>query len=139
MNPLRLLLVLTASVFVWLLVSAGPAMSGQRAPVAVFKDPTFGRVLVTRSGQALYTWNKEPAGTITCVGECAKLWPPLLVRSASSLPKTIPGIRGRFGLIRRPDRKLQVTFRGRAVYTYAHDGPRQVLCNDVDGWFVVRV
>jgi hypothetical protein len=25
------------------------------------------------------------------------------------------------------------------VYTYVHEGPRQVLCNNVDGWFVVRV
>jgi hypothetical protein len=25
------------------------------------------------------------------------------------------------------------------VYTYAHEGLNQVLCDNVDGWFVVRV
>jgi hypothetical protein len=38
-----------------------------------------------------------------------------------------------------PDGRLPVTFRGLPVYTYAHEGPTQVLCDDVDGWFVVRL
>jgi hypothetical protein len=41
--------------------------------------------------------------------------------------------------IRRPDGKLQVTHNRLPIYTYAHEGPNQVLCNNVDGWFVVRV
>ena len=37
------------------------------------------------------------------------------------------------------DGKLQVTRNKLPVYTYAHEGPRQVLCDNVNGWFVVRL
>ena len=36
-------------------------------------------------------------------------------------------------------RTLQVKHRGLPVYTYAHERPEQVLCDNVDGWFVVRL
>jgi hypothetical protein len=55
------------------------------------------------------------------------------------VPKRVAGIKGTFGTIRRPDGKRQVTFNRLPVYTYAHEGPTQVLCNNVDGWFVVRL
>jgi predicted lipoprotein with Yx(FWY)xxD motif len=55
------------------------------------------------------------------------------------VPRRIAGIPGRFGVIRRPDGRLQVAHRGLAVYTYAHEGPTQVLCDNVNGWFVVRL
>jgi predicted lipoprotein with Yx(FWY)xxD motif len=42
-------------------------------------------------------------------------------------------------MIRRPDGRWQVTHRGLPVYSYAHEEPEQVLCDDVDGWFVVRL
>ena len=32
-----------------------------------------------------------------------------------------------------------MTFAGRALYTYESDTPAKILCNGVDGWFVVRV
>ena len=41
--------------------------------------------------------------------------------------------------IRRPDGRLQVTHNRLPIYSYAHERPNQVLCNNVDGWFVVRV
>ena len=69
---------------------------------------------------------------------CARLWPPLIVKSRSFVPKRFPGITGTFGVIKRPNGKLQVTHNGVAVYTYAHEGPTQVLCDNVDGWFAVR-
>jgi predicted lipoprotein with Yx(FWY)xxD motif len=54
------------------------------------------------------------------------------------VPRTIRGIPGRFSVVRRPDGRLQVTHRGLPIYTYAHEKAEQVLCNNVDGWFVVR-
>jgi predicted lipoprotein with Yx(FWY)xxD motif len=126
-----------------LVLGAATAMSSGSAlaPVAKLKTPGFGYVLTRRDFQALYYWQveKQAGGKVRCAGTCAKLWPPLLVRSAAAVPKIVAGIKGRFGVVRRPDGKLQVTHRGLPVYTYAHEGPRQVLCNDVDGWFVVRV
>jgi predicted lipoprotein with Yx(FWY)xxD motif len=137
-------IVLTVIVVAGFVLGAAPvAMSSASAvaPVAKLKTPGFGYVLTRRDFQALYYWQveKQAGGRIRCTGTCAKLWPPLLVRSAAAVPKAVAGITGRFGVIRRPDGKLQVTRNGLAVYTYAHEGPRQVLCNNVDGWFVVRV
>jgi predicted lipoprotein with Yx(FWY)xxD motif len=45
------------------------------------------------------------------------------------------------GTIRREGR-LQVTYAGQPLYFYAHEGPNQVLCQDVDEfggtWLVVK-
>jgi predicted lipoprotein with Yx(FWY)xxD motif len=55
------------------------------------------------------------------------------------VPMHYAGIRGDFGTIRRPDGSRQLTLDRRALYTYAHEKPGQVLCNDVDNWFAVKI
>src|SRR5689334_20770442 len=72
-------------------------------PVAVFRHSTFGRILALPNHQALYYWQteKKAHGKIVCTGSCAKLWPPLIVRSAKAVPRTLPGVKGRFGVVRR--------------------------------------
>ena len=135
-------IVLIAAVVAGLVLGIAPgAMSSSPAPVAKLKTKRFGYVLTRRDFQALYYWDVERrvGGQIRCVGSCAAAWPPLLVRSAAAVPRRVAGIKGAFGVIRRPDGKLQLTYNGLAAYTYAHEGPRQVLCDNVDGWFVVRV
>jgi predicted lipoprotein with Yx(FWY)xxD motif len=109
-------------------------------PVIKLRSQAFGNILATRGHKALYTWNVEKADhRIHCTGACANAWPPLVVKSRSAVPARVPGVSGTFGVVRRPDGRLQVTRNGLAVYTYAHEGPDQVLCNNVDGWFVIRV
>jgi predicted lipoprotein with Yx(FWY)xxD motif len=123
------------------LVVASAPMAAAGAPVIRYKDDQFGAILATPKKQALYYWNveKRAGGKIRCTGSCAKLWPPLIVKTRSAVPKRIAGIKGTFGVIKRPSGKLQVTHNGLPVYTYAHEGPTQVLCDNVDGWFVVRL
>jgi predicted lipoprotein with Yx(FWY)xxD motif len=123
-----------------LVVAASPLAAG-RAPVIKYKDDRFGAILATPKKQALYYWNveKRAGGKIRCTGSCARLWPPLVVKSRSVVPRRITGIKGVFGVIKRPNGKLQVTRNGLPVYTYVHEGPEQVLCDNVDGWFVVRL
>ena len=121
------------------LLLAGTAAASGRAPAIRYVDDRFGAILTTPKKQALYYWQveKRAGGKIRCTGSCAKLWPPLYAKSA--VPKHVPGIKGTFGTVKRPDGRRQVTYNGLAVYTYAHEGPTQVLCDDVDGWFVVRL
>jgi predicted lipoprotein with Yx(FWY)xxD motif len=107
------------------------------APAIRYVDDQFGPVLATPGKRALYTWTAEKDLKIHCLGQCAKVWPPLYAKGR--MPAKIAGIRGTFGVIRRPDGRLQVTFNRRPVYTYLHERPTQVLCDDVNGWFVVRL
>ncbi len=111
-----------------------------RVPVIKLRDARFGPILATRGHKALYYWNVEKRDyRIHCVGACARAWPPLVVRTRTAVPRRIAGIKGAFGVIRRPDGRLQVTYNRLPLYTYAHEGANQVLCNNVDGWFVVQV
>jgi predicted lipoprotein with Yx(FWY)xxD motif len=123
------------------LVVASSPMAAGRAPVIKYNDDKFGAILATPKKQVLYYWSveKRAGGKLRCFGACAKAWPPLIVKSRSAVPKRIAGIKGVFGVIKRPNGKLQVTRNGLPVYTYAHDGPTLVLCDNVDGWFVVRL
>ena len=122
-------------------MSAGSSAEAVKAPVSTFVSPSFGRVLSRTDKQVLYYWSveKKAGGRVKCVGACAKAWPPLIVKSAATVPRRIAGISGVFGTVRRPSGKLQVTRNKLPVYTYANERPRQVLCNNVNGWFVVRV
>ena len=127
---------LAAALLVSVTAAAAPAAS---PPVIKLRDARFGAILATRGHKALYYWNVEKRDyRVHCTGACARAWPPLIVRSRSAVPRRISGIRGTFGVIRRPDGRLQVTHNRLPIYSYAHEGPNQVLCNDVDGWFVVR-
>jgi predicted lipoprotein with Yx(FWY)xxD motif len=121
-------------------LAAGSATAAStRAPAVRYVDDQFGPILATPARQALYTWNAEKDFKIHCTGSCAKLWPPLVVRRTAVVPAHVGGIKGTFGTIRRPDGRRQVTFNRRPVYTYVHEGPTEVLCNNVGGWFVVRL
>ena len=119
---------------------AAGAGDATRAPVIKQRASGFGTILATRGHKALYYWNVEKRDfKVHCTGACARAWPPLTVRSRSAVPRRIAGIKGTFGVIRRPDGRLQVTHNRLPIYTYAHERPYQVLCDDVGGWFVVRV
>jgi predicted lipoprotein with Yx(FWY)xxD motif len=120
--------------------AARAARSTMGGPAIKLQDKRFGAILATPRHRALYYWSAEKKDfKIRCTGACAKLWPPLIVASPAAVPKRLEGVKGAFGTVRRPDGRLQVTYDRLPLYTYAHEGPNQVLCNGVDGWFVVRV
>jgi len=122
-------------------MSAPVRTQAVKPPVSTFNDPTFGKVLSRRDKQVLYYWSREKkaGGKVKCVGSCAAAWPPLIVKSKAAVPKRVAGISGVFSTVRRPDGRLQVTRNKLPLYTYANESARQVRCNNVDGWFVVRV
>jgi predicted lipoprotein with Yx(FWY)xxD motif len=130
---------LTLSLLAALVLASGAGAANPTYPARTMKAAGFGTVLASSNYQALYYWSKEPRGTIRCTRACAKLWPPLIVPRGTTVARTRAGIKGTFGTIRRPDGRRQLTHDGRPVYSYVHEGPRKVLCDDVDGWFVVRV
>jgi predicted lipoprotein with Yx(FWY)xxD motif len=120
------------------------AVSGESAagkvPVIKLKVQKFGNILATRGRLPLYYWTPEKKDhKIHCTGRCAKVWPPVILQRGQSMPKRLPGVKGTFGVIQRPDGRRQVTWNRLPLYAYHNDPPGTVLCNNVDGWFVVRV
>ena len=132
-------LVVVALVAATVAPAASARADATTAPAIRYVDNVFGPILATHAKKALYYWNveKRAGGKIRCTGACARAWPPLYAKGV--VPTRVRGIRGTFGTIRRPDGRRQVTFNGLPVYTYAHERPEQVLCDNVDGWFVVRL
>ena len=129
------LLVLAAA----LLAASAFAAPNASGPVVKLKTATFGSILATPGHLALYTWNQEKALKVKCTGGCAKTWPPITIPHGTMAPKHITGVMGTFGEVMRPDGKTQVTYNGHPLYTFHGDTATKILCNGVDGWFVVKV
>jgi predicted lipoprotein with Yx(FWY)xxD motif len=120
-------------------VPSAQATAAARGPLVKLGDSQFGPVLFSGKDQAVYTFTLEGASARNrCRGECAEAWPPFF---AKARPRAGRGVkRGLLGTVRRGSRR-QVTYRGQRLYFYAHEGPRQVLCNDIvefgGTWFAV--
>jgi predicted lipoprotein with Yx(FWY)xxD motif len=118
---------------------AAPSALAASGPVVVIHSGQLGNVLATAKGHlALYTWKQERDHKVHCVGACAQAWPPITVPKGTRVAMHVQGAMGLFGTIVRPDGRTQLTFDRQPVYTYHGDTATKILCNGVDGWFVVK-
>jgi predicted lipoprotein with Yx(FWY)xxD motif len=77
-------------------------------------------VLVTPKGLTLYSLSVERRGRFICTNSfCLSLWTPLVVPKGTH-PIGASGL----GTIKRPDGRVQVTFRGGPLYTFVEDHRR---------------
>lgn len=140
----RLILVLVLAVAAALTIAV-PAMSegaarDARPLVTKLRADNLGATVLARGDrQALYYWNRERDGRIRCVGACAKAWPPYIIPADRTVPRKLRGFSGVFGTVERADGRRQLTYNRRPLYTYAHEDRGVVLCDDVDGWFAIRL
>ena len=89
----------------------------------------FGTMLWGPKRQAVYVFQRDERNRSRCYGACAKAWPPVYT---SGKPVAGAGVRkSLLGTTRRRNGRRQVTYNGRPLYYYAHEGPGQVLCHDV--------
>ncbi len=80
------------------------------------------QVLISPQGRTLYALSPETAHHLLCKSsQCLKFWPPLTVASHNTRIKGGAGVGGQFGLLRRSNGMLQVTYRGMPLYRYAGD------------------
>jgi predicted lipoprotein with Yx(FWY)xxD motif len=111
----------------WTFASAVPA-SAAGTTVTVRSSP-FGRIVWGPEHQAVYAFQRDGRNLSRCYGECADLWPPVYT---TGTPVAGRGARASLlGTTRRRSGRLQVTYAGRPLYTYAHEGRGQVLCHNV--------
>lgn len=121
-------------------VAAHGSSSGNVRVVMTAKNKTLGKtILVNLRGMTLYSLSAERHGRFICKNAaCLALWRPLVV--AKGVKPT--GVRG-LGTIRRPDRRIQVTYRGGPLYRFTGDHKRgDVKGNgfkDVGTWRVIII
>jgi predicted lipoprotein with Yx(FWY)xxD motif len=116
----------------------GSAASADSPVVVVVSNATYGDILATPSGLALYTLDTDHGGRSTCTGSCIKAWPPLTV-PAGTTPTGGPGVTGTLASSKQADGSYQVTYDGALLYTFVSDSPGTVTGDGVAGFFVVNV
>jgi predicted lipoprotein with Yx(FWY)xxD motif len=109
---------------------AAPAQANTAVVVKVATRGTFGRILTTVGGRALY---KHPAGP--CTGSCLSIWPRLLMPRG----KTSPLGTAHLSTVLLASGRRQVTYRGQRLYTFVNDSGTSVTGNGVAGFLVAKV
>jgi predicted lipoprotein with Yx(FWY)xxD motif len=101
--------------------------------------PRMGNVVTDAKGWVLYRFDKDKASPSksNCVGDCAKLWPPLLADETLELSGVASS---KVDTVEREDGGLQITIGGWPVYRYIGDKkPGSWKGQNVGGaWFVVQ-
>jgi predicted lipoprotein with Yx(FWY)xxD motif len=121
-------------------IAAGAQAQAQTT--LVVRSTRFGRILFDGRGQVVYGFTRDRrGGPSRCYGACAKAWPVYFAKGTAF--RAGAGIRkSLLGTTRRRDGRLQVTYNGWPLYYYAHEGPGEVKCQNVDQfgglWLVVR-
>jgi predicted lipoprotein with Yx(FWY)xxD motif len=110
-----------------------------RGTTITIGDSEFGSMLFDSKQQAIYIFEKDPKGETVCYDDCAEAWPPVFTDGA---PKASEGVKDALlGTVKRRDGRLQVTYAGKPLYFYAHEGPGEVRCHNVNLngglWWVV--
>ena len=108
---------------------SGSAAASSSVIVKV-KKTDAGTVLTNAAGFTLYTFQADKGTTSTCYGACAQFWPPVIGTAHMAAGQNISG---HFGTTTRKDGKVQVTFDGHPLYTYAGDTqPGQTSGNGIN-------
>ena len=99
--------------------SSTPASSSVQ--IAAKTLPGLGTVLVNGKGRTLYVFKPDNAKKVTCVGQCASIWPPLAI-SAAQKPATTGAVKA--SLVSSdpdPSGGRVVTYDGWPLYLYVSD------------------
>ena len=112
-------------------VKKEPAVEKEAAGTEVIlADSEFGSMLFGADKQAIYIFENDSEGKSVCYDECAEAWPPVYTKGK---PEAGDGVRASLlGTVKRRDGKLQVAYAGQPLYYYAHEGPGEVRCHNVN-------
>jgi predicted lipoprotein with Yx(FWY)xxD motif len=135
----------------WVKIYSGPSPKKLKAPASrttgshtvelnATENSKIGTYLADGAGRTLYVFDDDTAKPpkSNCNGDCAKAWPPLLIKSPGKIyPKGVnPKI---VGYVERADGHCQVTVNGHPVYYFIADAK----AGDINGqgvngkWFAV--
>jgi predicted lipoprotein with Yx(FWY)xxD motif len=114
--------------------------TGAAVQLAATTAEEVGTYVADRQGRSLYRFDRDTAdpSRSTCDGDCADVWPPLLVEATGSI--YVSGVDPSLvAYVERADGTCQVTIGGWPVYYYSGDQrPGDVNGQGVGGtWFAV--
>ena len=99
----------------------------------------YGPMLFDSNGQAIYIFENDPKGKTVCYDDCEEAWPPVFTKGEPQAGKGVE--QSLLGTVKRRDGKRQITYAGKPLYLYAHEGPGEVRCHNVELngglWWVV--
>ena len=136
MKKLLVLLVVTG-----LIPVAGASGSSEAGQALKLRNTRYGPILFDGRDRVLYGFTRDKrGGKSTCYGGCAAAWP---VYFSNGRVRAMRGVKqSLIGTVRRRNGRLQVTYNGWPLYYYAHEGPREVKCQNVNEfgglWLVVK-
>ena len=107
--------------------AAPPAMAaGTKVTV---RGSEYGPMIWGPKRQAVYAFQRDEYKRPRCYGKCAAAWPPVFTKGK---PRAGKGVKkSLLGTARRRDGRRQVTYAGKPLYYYAHEGPDMVLCHNI--------
>jgi predicted lipoprotein with Yx(FWY)xxD motif len=107
----------------WLATMAMASSPSPTTTIGSALDSKLGeQVLVNSQGRTLYALSPETTSRLLCKSSaCLSFWPPVTVTSRNTKLKDGAGVHGAFGIFRRGDGVLQVTYRGLLLYRYTGD------------------
>lgn len=114
--------------------------AGGTRVVMTAKNRTLGKTIVVNlRGLTLYSLSVERRGRFICKDmACLSVWKPLVVRKGVK-PTGVSGL----ATVKRPDGRIQVTYRGGPLYRFVNDRKRGDVkgngLKDVGTWHVATV
>jgi predicted lipoprotein with Yx(FWY)xxD motif len=99
---------------------AGASAAGSSSGIVSVATVNGTDVLADSAGRTLYRAPVEKGGKILCVDACTSFWDPTLASSADA-EKAAAELNAKFGVVKRPDGKQQLTFDGLPLYTFAEE------------------
>jgi predicted lipoprotein with Yx(FWY)xxD motif len=129
----------TALTAVAALVLLAPPPATAAGTAITVRTSEYGRMLFGPNRQAVYVFQRDRPNRSRCYGECAREWPPVYTKGK---PRARRGVKpSLLGTTTRRNGRPQITYAGRPLYYYAHEGPGEVKCHNVNlnggFWWVV--
>jgi len=115
----------------------GLAFSQMNDPTILLKSKYgIGNYLTDANGLTLYYFTRDSEGKSVCTGGCLDKW-PIFYSDTIIVPSSLN--KADFGVITRPDRQKQTTFRGYPLYYFISDKKAGDTTGQGVGnvWFVV--
>lgn len=108
-----------------------------KASIKTATVKTYGEILENSKGLPLYYDSANKPGHWACTGSCLSAWPPVLLAKGQSKPTVAKGVPA-LSSVKGPS-GWQVTWDGKALYTFEGDSAGKVNGNGLGDFFVVKV